>query len=141
MFSEGCASAGDAAARGDENQRESQVRAVLIVEDERVARGALRRLLCASGFAAEAAESAEEALDLLAHRPPPRVVLVDLDLPGMSGIDFIRRLEKIEPSVHPVLMTGASDEALGKALGERDVPFVRKPLDFPRLLSVINDAA
>jgi response regulator NasT len=138
MFTDECAHAGGAVERALICQRGSDDRAVLIVEDERVARRALRALLASSGYSTETAESAEEALDLLARRPAPRVALVDFNLPGMSGIDFIRRLEQVSPSVHPVLMTGAGDEALAAALRERDVTIVRKPLDFSRLLTLIN---
>lgn len=130
---------------GDETERNNGARcedrpgsSVLIVEDERVARRALRALLSANGYQTEAAESAEEALGLLKRHPAPVLALVDLDLPGMSGIDFIRRLEEIDPGVHAVLMTAAGDETLSAALRGRNVPYVRKPLDLHQLLSMLN---
>ena len=137
MFTEEFAYAGDDDPR-DSGGRCSN-RAVLIVEDERVARRALRALLSASGYDTAAAGSAEEALQLLQDRPAPRVALVDLNLPGMSGLDLIRRLEQLDPSVHAVLMTGAGDDILAEALREHYVPYVRKPLDFSRLLTMIGD--
>ena len=116
--------------------------AVLIVEDERVARRALSALLSASGYATEAAGSAEEALSLLKNHPAPRVALVDLNLPGMSGLDFIRRLGQLNPTTIPVLMTAATDDTLAAALHEnehdRPVACLRKPLDFQRLLTVLG---
>jgi two-component system C4-dicarboxylate transport response regulator DctD len=115
--------------------------AVLIVEDERVARRALATLLAASGFDTAAAESAEEALHLLEElqrRGERRVALVDLNLPGMSGIDFIARLERMDPSVYPVLMTAASDEVLDEAVRDRNLVYLRKPLDLGQLLTVIT---
>ena len=116
--------------------------AVLIVEDERVARRALSALLSANGYATEAAESAEEALSLLKNHPAPRVALVDLNLPGMSGLDFIRHLVRLNPATVPVLMTAATEETLAAALHEHEHhhPFacLRKPLDFQRLLTVIS---
>ena len=136
MFTEECAYAG-----GDEEERPRREAAVLIVEDERVARRALRALLNASGYATEAAESAEQALHLLQGGAGPRVALVDLNLPGMNGIDLIRRLEELDPSIRPVLRTAAGDEALAEALSQRAVPYVRKPLDFPRLLALLPRTA
>ena len=115
--------------------------AVLIVEDERVARRALSTLLAASGFETAAAESAEEALRLLQDLNDdalPRVALVDLNLPGMSGIDFITRLERLDPGVFPVLMTAACDEVLGEAVKDRHLVYLRKPLDLAQLLNVIT---
>jgi DNA-binding NtrC family response regulator len=133
MFTDECSNA------GDERETDPQRSAVLIVEDEHVARRALGSLLKASGYYTSAAESAEEALRLLQNQPtPPRIALVDLNLPGMNGIDFISRLEQIAPTVHAVLMTGAGDESLAQALQERYVPYVRKPLDFSRLLTLID---
>jgi two-component system C4-dicarboxylate transport response regulator DctD len=134
MFTEECSYAG-----GDAAAFRPEPSDVLIVEDEHVARRALGALLSASGYRPEAAESAEQALDLLKRKPAPRVALVDLNLPGMSGVDFIHELEQINPSVQAVLMTGAGDETLAAALRERYIPYVRKPVDFSRLLSVIGD--
>ena len=114
--------------------------AVLIVEDERVARRALAALLAASGFETCVAESAEEALRLLADKDDladRRIALVDLNLPGMNGVDFIARLERIDPGAFPVLMTAASDDAVGEAVGNRNLVYLRKPLDVDQLLNVI----
>lgn len=145
MFTDECSNAGDAGrvpqARDEAGcwgNRRPGPTAVLIVEDEQVARRALGALLSASGYCASTAGSAEEALRLLEDQPSPRIALVDLNLPGMNGIDFISRLERIDPSVHVVLMTGAGDEALAAALPDRYVPCVRKPLDFSRLLTLIS---
>lgn len=134
MFTDECSSA------GAEGGKDCQVQppGVLIVEDEHIARRALGSLLKASGYDTRATESAEEALRLLRNQPAPRIALVDLNLPGMNGIDFIGRLEQIAPSVHAVLMTGAGDETLAAALRDRHVPYVRKPLDFSRLLTLID---
>ena len=113
---------------------------VLIVEDERVARRALVALLAASGFQTAAAASAEEALRVVSEQPPPprRIALVDLNLPGMNGVDFISRLERIDPDVFSVLMTAASDEVIDEALRDRHLLYLRKPLDVGELLDVIS---
>ena len=139
MFSEECSHAGGDADCESSGAGRSMPR-VLIVEDEHVARRALRTLLARSGYCAAAAESAEEALTLLENHPKPRVALVDLNLPGMSGIDFIARLQRLEPNLRAVLMTGAGDYALAAALRERHVPYVGKPVDFRHLLTMINHA-
>ena len=115
--------------------------AVLIVEDERVARRALCTLLAAHGFNAIATESAEEALQVLerlrAHAQP-RVALVDFNLPGMNGLDFITQLERVDPSAFPVLMTASSEEVVGEAVRDRHLMYLRKPLDLRELLTVIS---
>ena len=146
MFTDECAFAGGD--RDDESDRDGMRRGgrdagVLIVEDERIARRALSSLLAASGFVTESAGSAEEALALLSRKgEPPKVILVDLNLPGMNGLDFIRRIGQQNPAVMTVLMTGAGEETLRAALDEyrHPVPCLRKPLDFNRLLSLICGA-
>ena len=113
--------------------------AVLIVEDERVSRRALSALLSASGYVPEAVGSGEEALQLLPNAPVPRIALIDLDLPGMNGLDLIGRLEQMDPSVFKVLITAAGGDALAAALRDRGVAYLRKPLDFDRLLSLLSE--
>jgi len=113
---------------------------VLIVEDERVSRTALAALLASYGYATEAVASAEDALRLMKARngSAPKVAVIDLNLPGMSGIDLIRHLEGMNPDIRPVLVTGAGDEVLDAALREHPVNYLRKPVDFGQLLSLIR---
>lgn len=111
---------------------------ILIVEDEPTSRRALCLLLSANGFPAAAVGSAEEALQVLDNGEIPDVALIDLDLPGMNGLELIRRLEKLHPSVFPVLITAASRQRLNQMLGTEDLIYLRKPLDFPLLLSLLT---
>src|SRR5688572_22798639 len=78
---------------------------VLIVEDERVSRRAMAALLAANGYHPEAVESGEEALRVVRRGGPPEIALVDFDLPGMNGLDFISRLSEMDPTVFTVLVT------------------------------------
>jgi CheY-like chemotaxis protein len=115
--------------------------AVLIVEDERVARRALSALLSAYGYETAAAGSAEEALEILRRRRAsgePQIALVDLNLPGMNGLDFITQLERMNPGVFPVLMTASAEEFVGEAVRDRHLAYLRKPLDLGQLLTVIT---
>ena len=112
---------------------------VLIVEDERVSRRALAALMAASGYETEAAGSAEEALNVVRSGTKPDIALVDLDLPGMNGLDFIGQLTRLDPAVFPVLITAANGERLSSLLADRGVAYLRKPLDFDRLLSLLGE--
>ena len=114
--------------------------AVLVVEDERVSRRALTALLDASGYSTEAVGSAEDALQTLkgGRNRTPEVALIDLNLPGMSGLDLIDRLRQLAPTVFPVLITATSAECLAKAIAGRDLAYIRKPLNFDHLLKVIE---
>jgi DNA-binding NtrC family response regulator len=112
---------------------------VLIVEDEGVSRNALRKLLAASGYHAAAFECAEDALRDMAEADMPPVALIDVDLPGMSGLDLATRLEEIRPDMVKVLITAASGDRIDNFRRDHVVHYIRKPLDFPRLLRLLDE--
>jgi two-component system response regulator FlrC len=107
---------------------------ILIVEDDAVARGAMRSLLAACGYENVAVETAEEAMALLANGQIPDAAVVDWDLPGMSGLEFIEHLGKASPKTSTVLVTGAARERVEDAARRYGVAYMRKPLDFRNLL-------
>jgi len=109
---------------------------VLIVEDEKVSRKALAALLAANGYHARAVGSAEEALQILDREEVPDVALVDLDLPGMNGAEFLRRLDQHAPSVDAILITAADRDRVAQ-LTPRPVRHLRKPIDFKHLLALL----
>jgi CheY-like chemotaxis protein len=109
---------------------------VLIVEDEKVSRKALAALLAAAGYEPRAVGSAEEAMQVLDHERVPDIALVDLDLPGMSGADFLQRLEEHAPSATAFLITAADRERVSR-LTARPVKHLQKPIDFDQLLSLL----
>ena len=111
---------------------------ILIVEDDPIARRALQSLLTAQGYASQAVPSAEDALHALESREQPALVLIDIDLPGMDGLDLLTRLQHEHPRLNCTLMS-ANDHALSRT-GYRAVPFFPKPLDLRRLLAFLRTA-
>ncbi len=112
---------------------------VIIVEDELISRRALLALVTAHGFASRAYQSAEEALKAVAEDGVPAIALVDFHLPGMNGIDFIRHIEAVSATVLPVLITAAGSDELDRIRRSRQVLCFRKPLDFTRLIALLNE--
>lgn len=112
---------------------------VLIVEDERVSRKALALLLTACGYRTVAAGSAEEALHLLSLDDAPHFALLDVDLPGMSGLELAVQLEERSPKVFTVLITAAEGERIENFRRDHAVAYLRKPLDFDHLLGLLHD--
>jgi DNA-binding NtrC family response regulator len=112
---------------------------VLIVEDENVSRNALRKLLASQGYEACAYECAEDALAAMADRTMPPVALIDVDLPGMSGLDFATRLEQLRPDMVKVLITAASGDRIESYRRAHVVHYIRKPLDFGRLMRLLGE--
>ena len=110
---------------------------VLIVEDEAVSRKALQHLLKLYGLDARTAGSAEEAMQILAAGSPPTMALVDIDLPGMSGIEFVRSAHRLYPGLPCVYMTSADVLSSQQQTPNSPEPLLHKPLDIPHLLRLI----
>lgn len=111
---------------------------ILIVEDEQASRRALTLLLAVCGYRTCSFGSAEEALAGLAGGTMPRIALIDLDLPGMSGLDLIDRLERLDPKLRCVLVTATDEDSLRRRIGARNVSYLRKPVDFDALLGILS---
>ena len=106
---------------------------VLIVDDERTLARAMKAFLNESGYEAEAAADGEQALEAL-ERLRPDVVFTDVRLPGMHGIELLKRVREFDPSIAVVVMTafGSIEQAVEAVkLGAFD--YVKKPLDLEEL--------
>ncbi len=112
---------------------------VLIVEDEPISRRALCTLMSSRGYQTDSASSAEAALQCVQQHGMPKVALVDFNLPGMSGMEFIKRLEAMNPSVFPILITAAADDVVSRLRRQHPVAYLQKPLNFDLLMSLLSD--
>ena len=81
---------------------------VLLVDDEAGIRKVLRISLEDSGFRVHTAEDARQALELFKVYAPP-VVMTDIKMPGMDGIDLLKKLKKANPDVEVIMITGHGD--------------------------------
>ena len=110
---------------------------ILIVDDDALLRRSLAFNLEQAGYHAETAGAAEDAL-AQARLDPPDLVLLDIGLPGMDGLDALRALRQ-QIDVPVIFLTARRrelDEVLGLELGADD--YVTKPFDFDVLLARIK---
>jgi DNA-binding NtrC family response regulator len=113
---------------------------VLVVHANTGVRTLLTRMLSSSGYAVRVAETGEQAIDEAATRETP-LVLLDLEQPGISGLETLRALRAMAPPPEVVVTTaqGSVDVAAGAArLGAFD--FVSQPFDFRDLGHVLRSA-
>jgi two-component system, OmpR family, response regulator RegX3 len=110
---------------------------ILVVEDEAAIADAVEYALRAEGFDVEAAADGEGALER-AHSRPYDLLVLDLVLPGLSGIEVCRRLREV--STVPILMLTAKDaevdRVLGLEVGADD--YVTKPFSVPELVARVR---
>ena len=110
---------------------------ILIVEDDPLARHALQKLLSSRGYRTRAVGSGEAALIELQNSEKPHMLLIDVDLPGMTGLDLVRELRATRPELRCTLMSGESGDSVRQA--GLMIPFLSKPLDTKRLLLLVAD--
>ncbi len=114
---------------------------VLFVDDEKELVATVVERLGLRGIEATGALSGQEALERVAARPFD-VVVLDVRMPGMGGLDVIRRLKQSHPDLAVVLLSGhgaKEDVEVGLRLGAFD--YLQKPVDLQDLLEVLGRAA
>lgn len=115
--------------------------AVLVVDDDRGVLRLTARMLRVAGYTVLEAGSAVEALRVLDTEPHIRVVVTDVVMPGMHGLDLAARIREREQRPQVVLMTGHAAE-LSPQLERRDpsVPLLLKPFTAQQLLKTVSNA-
>lgn len=108
---------------------------VLLVDDDEKLRRIITLRLQAEGFAVTEAESGEDALDKL-DSARPQFVLADLRMPGINGIELLRRIQQRRPGLPVVILTAHGDIPDAVAATQAGaVDFLTKPVDKEQLLA------
>jgi DNA-binding response OmpR family regulator len=113
---------------------------ILLVDDEKEFVSTLAERLRLRGIQAVEANSGEEALRLV-ETEPPHVVVLDVKMPGMGGLEALRRIKSYRPEIQVILLTGIGAEqegTKGLSLGAFDI--LMKPLQIDELIKKIGAA-
>ena len=126
---------------GSDKRKVSQERRLIaIVDDDESVREAIRGLMRASGFAAEAFESAEHFLSS-ADLDRVAFLIADVNMPGMSGPELHRRLASSGKQIPTILITAYPNEQVrARAIADGVRGFLDKPFVEDDLLSCIRSA-
>lgn len=120
------------------NNTTSRTETILVVEDDKAVRDGLVMNLQLQGYKVISAEDGDEGMQL-AHEGDPDLVLLDIMLPGWSGLDILTSLREKDSAV-PVLIISARDKMEhkieGLELGADD--YVAKPFELPELLARVD---
>ena len=115
--------------------------AVLLVDDEVPFVEAMNRRLTKRNLTVQSAFSGEEALARLNESRDIDVVILDVKMPGMDGIETLREIKKVKPLLEVIMLTGHAtvESAIeGMKLGAFD--YLMKPCDMDELLAKVSDA-
>ncbi|RLA89015.1 MAG: sigma-54-dependent Fis family transcriptional regulator [Deltaproteobacteria bacterium] len=113
---------------------------ILIVDDDPQLRQSFEKLLTTEGHTVQTAATGEAAVKLVQTNPPD-LVIMDIRMPGMSGLEAFRTIHDLEPKVPVIIMTafGTTETAIeATKLGAFD--YVLKPFEIPEALTLISQA-
>jgi DNA-binding response OmpR family regulator len=112
-------------------------RTILLVDDDALMRRSLAFHLEQAGYQVQTAANAEDALEIVRHSPP-NLVLLDIGLPGMDGLDALRQMKAHQdlPVIFITARRRELDEVVGLELGADD--YITKPFDVDVVLAHIK---
>ena len=122
------------------NDKSIKQNSLLIVDDELVVRDSLSKWFKQDGYRVDAAEDAAHAIKKMSDGPW-NVILLDIKMPGMSGLELQKRLREIDPAISTIMITAfASVESAVQALKEGAFDYVTKPVDPDHLSHLVSNA-
>ncbi|HEU4505745.1 MAG TPA: response regulator [Nitrospira sp.] len=111
---------------------------VLVVDDEQLVRDLLVQFLSLRGYRALGVNDGAQALSMM-EETPPDLILLDLMLPGVSGVEVLRRLREKHFNGAIIIVTGSSDEELlEEAWSLHPQEVISKPIDLDKLLAIVQ---
>lgn len=113
-------------------------RRVLLVDDDELVRRSAKRLLSRLGFDVTEADNGSSALVLYAAGPRPDVVMLDLEMPGMGGVEVLRELRARDPDAVVLVVSGHRDATKAQAVSSLGGRFLGKPFNAEELAAAIE---
>jgi DNA-binding response OmpR family regulator len=110
---------------------------ILVVDDEIAIRNLLKEFLSRKGYDVYTASDGKTAIAKV-KEIRPHIVLLDIMMPGMGGLETLKEIRKVDPMVGVIIVTAIFDEELGKRaieLGAYD--YITKPVNFDYLETVL----
>jgi len=113
---------------------------ILVVDDEKSICQTLKAILRDEGYQVVVAESGEEAVKIV-EEEEPQLVLLDIWLPGMDGLETLTAIKKINPEILVIIMSGhGTIETAVRATKLGAFDFVEKPLSLDKIIILVNNA-
>ncbi len=112
---------------------------IIVVDDDTGVRAFVRRVLEHCGYRVALAHHARQALDLITGvNGAIRLLLTDLGMPGLSGVELVRRARSLWPALPCICMTGYVEEQWALARMPDPCPVLRKPFTLDDLTATVR---
>lgn len=112
---------------------------ILLVDDEERFLQTTRRLLTRRGYSVIASESGAEALEVL-DRHQVRIVVLDVQMPGINGLQILKTIKQEYPLVEVIMLTGhATVDSAVEGLNAGAIDYLMKPIDIDILATKIDE--
>jgi len=113
---------------------------ILLVDDDRLVLATLAGSVARAGYAVSSAKSAEEAEDMLAGGYRPDLVMLDVRMPGQSGLYLAQRLRELDHIPFLMLSAYGDEQTVQQAIEQGALAFLVKPVDEAQLIPAIEAA-
>ena len=122
----------------EEKHKLSKQAAILVIDDEKAMRDSCSQVLTKDGYRTETAEDGEGGLEKVS-RIRPALVLVDLKMPGMSGMELLGKIAEIDSNIVSIVITGyATIESAVEAMKRNAYDFIPKPFTPDQLRIIVG---
>ena len=113
---------------------------ILVVEDEKSMRDLLALILSKEGYSVSTADSGTAAKERLKNDEEYDLIVTDISMPGITGLELLRHVREVSPSCAVMLMTAfGSKETAIQALNEGAIHYVEKPFDLEEIKVVVRN--
>jgi DNA-binding response OmpR family regulator len=111
---------------------------VLIIEDDEEMRSLLKDFFVEEGFETDSVSNGYDAFGILTKRPFD-LVITDIRMPGLTGLDILPRIRKLQPGVSVIMITAFGSEEVRRRAYERGATlYLEKPIHFQQLRELIH---
>jgi len=111
---------------------------ILIVEDDEEMKSLLKDFFVEEGFETDSVSNGHDALGILIKKPFD-LVITDIRMPGLTGLDILPRIKKLQPGVSIIMITAFGSEEVRRRAYERGATlYLEKPIQFQKLRELIH---
>lgn len=111
---------------------------ILIVDDQSGIRALLKELFVLKGYEVVVASNGQQALEFV-QKAPPEIVLLDMKIPGMDGLQVLKRLREQVPAARVIMMTAYGElGVVREAMRLGAVKMIAKPFDIHELCAIVE---